>query len=111
MNELAELKKIVFDLKADFEMFKITMPKWFSLGDVSHEIDRSRDTIRKYLKSNFVQMNKEELWFKNSSQSILDDIQSGDMDEDESKELVNEIKSIQKSEASQKNEFGFVEEE
>jgi polyhydroxyalkanoate synthesis regulator phasin len=48
---------------------------------------------------------------KEEFQSILDDIQSGDMDEDESKELVNEIKSIQKSEASQKNEFGFVEEE
>jgi polyhydroxyalkanoate synthesis regulator phasin len=47
---------------------------------------------------------------KEEFQSILDDIQSGDMDEDESKELVNEIKSIQKSEASQKNEFGFVEE-
>jgi microcompartment protein CcmL/EutN len=48
---------------------------------------------------------------KEEFQSILDDIQSGDMDEDESKELVNEIKSIQKSEASQKNEFGFKEEE
>ena len=48
---------------------------------------------------------------KEEFQSILDDIQSGDMDEDESKELVNEIKSIQKSEASQKNKFGFVEEE
>jgi polyhydroxyalkanoate synthesis regulator phasin len=48
---------------------------------------------------------------KEEFQSILDDIQSGDMDEEESKELVNEIKSIQKSEASQKNEFGFVEEE
>jgi DNA repair ATPase RecN len=47
---------------------------------------------------------------KEEFQSILDDIQSGDMDEDESKELVNEIKSIQKSEATQKNEFGFVEE-
>jgi microcompartment protein CcmL/EutN len=48
---------------------------------------------------------------KEEFQSILDDIQSGDMDEEESKELVNEIKSIQKSEASQKNEFGFKEEE
>jgi len=47
---------------------------------------------------------------KEEFQSILDDIQSGDMDEEESKELVNEIKSIQKSEASQKNEFGFIEE-
>jgi microcompartment protein CcmL/EutN len=48
---------------------------------------------------------------KEEFQSILDDIQSGDMDEDESKELVNEIKSIQKNEASGKNEFGFIEEE
>ncbi len=53
MDELAELKKMILDLKAKVETLEITMPKWFSLSDISHEIGKSRDTIRKYLKANF----------------------------------------------------------
>ncbi len=55
MCEVAELKKIVFELRADVNRLKTTMPKWSSLGDIAHEIGRKRDTIAKYLKANFEQ--------------------------------------------------------
>ncbi len=51
--ELAELKMMVFDLKAEVENLKMTMPSWISLGDIAHEINQKRDTIAKYLKANF----------------------------------------------------------
>jgi len=53
MHEIAELKQMVLDLKAEVNKLKITMPNWFSLGDISKEIGKSRDTIRKYLNANF----------------------------------------------------------
>jgi len=53
MNDFAELKKIVLDLKVEVDKLRVTMPSWFSLGDIAHEIDRKRDTIAKYLKANF----------------------------------------------------------
>jgi predicted metal-dependent hydrolase len=53
MEEIAELKKMYIDLKAKVETLEIVMPKWFSLSDTAHEVQTSRDTIRKYLKANF----------------------------------------------------------
>ena len=53
MNEIAEMKIILKNLEAKVEELSIVMPKWFSLSDISHEIGKSRDTIRKYLKANF----------------------------------------------------------
>jgi len=53
MNELAEMKIIVKNLEARVEKLYTLMPKWFSLADISQELGKSRDTIRKYLKSNF----------------------------------------------------------
>ncbi len=55
MNELAELKQIVLDLKAKVETLEITMPNWFSLGDIANTTGAKRDTISKYLKANFEQ--------------------------------------------------------
>lgn len=53
MDEIAELKKLYFELKDKVDTLEIIIPKWFSLSDISHELKKSRDTIRKYLKSNF----------------------------------------------------------
>jgi predicted transcriptional regulator len=53
MQEVAELKKMVYDLQAEISVIKIVLPNWFSLGDIAKEIGKSRDTIRKYLKANF----------------------------------------------------------
>ena len=47
--------------------------------------------------------------FKADLQDVLDDIQSGDIDEDECTELINDILEAQKG--SEENEFGFVEED
>ena len=47
--------------------------------------------------------------FKADLQDVLDDIQSGDIEEDECKELIDDIKSAQKG--SEQEDFGFVEEE
>jgi len=46
--------------------------------------------------------------FKADLQDVLDDIQSGDIEEDECKELINDIKDAQKGD---KEDFGFVEED
>jgi predicted metal-dependent hydrolase len=53
MDEIVELKKLYFELKDKVDTLEIIIPKWFSLSDISHELKKSRDTIRKYLKSNF----------------------------------------------------------
>ncbi len=47
--------------------------------------------------------------FKADLQDVLDDIQSGDIEEDECKELIDDIKEAQKD--SGENEFGFSEED
>ena len=47
--------------------------------------------------------------FKADLQDVLDDIQSGDIDEDECKELIDDILTAQ--EGSEEEDFGFVEEE
>ena len=45
--------------------------------------------------------------FKSDLQDVLEDIQSGDIDEDECKELIDDIKDAQKGD---EEDFGFVEE-
>jgi len=52
-NELFEIKRLLLELKATVNEFARMMPKWISLSDVSYEIGKNRDTIRKYLKNNF----------------------------------------------------------
>ena len=47
--------------------------------------------------------------FKADLQDVLDDIQSGDIEEDECKELIDDIKNAQKG--SSENEFGFKEQD
>lgn len=47
--------------------------------------------------------------FKADLQDVLVDIQSGDIDEDECRELIDDIKDAQKG--SDENEFGFKEED
>ena len=47
--------------------------------------------------------------FKSDLQDVLDDIQSGDIDEDECKELIDDILEAQKG--SEEEDFGFVEED
>ena len=47
--------------------------------------------------------------FKADLQDVLEDIQSGDIDEDECKELIDDILAAQKG--SEEEDFGFVEEE
>ena len=47
--------------------------------------------------------------FKADLQDVLEDIQSGDIDEDECKELIDDILIAQKG--SEEEDFGFVEEE
>ena len=47
--------------------------------------------------------------FKDDLQDILDDIESGDIDEDECKELIDDILLAQKG--SEEEDFGFVEED
>lgn len=47
--------------------------------------------------------------FKADLQDVLDDIASGDIDEDECTELINDILEAQKG--SEENEFGFVEDD
>ena len=46
--------------------------------------------------------------FKSDLQDVLDDIMSGDIEEDECKELIDDIKEAQ---ADGEEDFGFVEEE
>ncbi len=46
--------------------------------------------------------------FKADLQDVLDDIMSGDIEEDECKELIDDIKEAQKN--SEAEDFGFVEE-
>jgi len=46
--------------------------------------------------------------FKADLQDVLDDIQSGDIDEDEAKELIDDILDAQKGD---EEDFGFVEED
>ena len=53
--QLAELKKIVLDLQAEVKELKVTMPDWFSLGDIALATGTKRTTIAKYLKANFEQ--------------------------------------------------------
>jgi len=47
--------------------------------------------------------------FKDDLQDVLDDIQSGDIDEDECKELIDDILVAQKG--NEEEDFGFVEED
>jgi len=47
--------------------------------------------------------------FKADLQDVLDDIQSGDIDEDECEELIADILEAQKG--SEEEDFGFVEED
>jgi len=47
--------------------------------------------------------------FKADLQDVLEDIQNGDIDEDECKELIDDILSAQKG--SEEEDFGFVEED
>jgi len=47
--------------------------------------------------------------FKADLQDVLDDIESGDIDEDECKELIDDILEAQKG--SEEEDFGFVEED
>ena len=47
--------------------------------------------------------------FKADLQDVLEDIATGDIDEDECKELIEDITSAQKG--SEEEDFGFVEEE
>ena len=47
--------------------------------------------------------------FKADLQDVLDDIQSGDIEEDECQELIKDIKEAQKG--SNENEFGFEEQD
>ena len=47
--------------------------------------------------------------FKADLQDVLNDIQSGDIEEDECKELIDDIKNAQKG--SIENEFGFKEQD
>ncbi len=47
--------------------------------------------------------------FKADLQDVLDDISSGDIEEDECKELIDDIKEAQKH--GEEEDFGFVEED
>ncbi len=47
--------------------------------------------------------------FKSDLQDVLEDIESGDIDEDECKELIDDILEAQKG--SEEEDFGFVEED
>ena len=47
--------------------------------------------------------------FKSDLQDVLEDIQSGDIEEDECKELIDDILSAQKD--NNEEDFGFVEED
>ena len=47
--------------------------------------------------------------FKSDLEDVVEDIKNGDMEEDEAKELVDDILSAQEGEAEE--DFGFVEEE
>lgn len=47
--------------------------------------------------------------FKADLQDVLDDIQSGDIDEEECQELIDDILEAQKG--SEEDEFGFLEQE
>jgi len=47
--------------------------------------------------------------FKEDLQDVLNDIQSGDIEEDECKELIDDITEAQKG--SEEEDFGFVEED
>ncbi len=66
MDNFFEFKEILFELKAKVEVLEATTLKWFSLSDISYEIGYSRDTMRKYLKSNF----EPEIDFKSSGGKI-----------------------------------------
>ncbi|MEA1983367.1 MAG: hypothetical protein U9N39_07475, partial [Campylobacterota bacterium] len=48
--------------------------------------------------------------FKDDLQDVLEDILSGDIEEDECKELIDDIKEAQKS-GGEEEDFGFFEEE
>lgn len=47
--------------------------------------------------------------FKADLQDVLEDIKAGDIDEEEAKELIDDIKDAQKG--SEEEDFGFVEED
>jgi len=49
--------------------------------------------------------------FKADLQDVLDDIQSGDIEEDECKEIIDDIKEAQKEGEAEEEDFGFTEEE
>ncbi len=53
MNELAELKQIVLDLKVEMDKLKITMPTSILLVDFAQTLSISRQTLRYYVTSNF----------------------------------------------------------
>lgn len=53
MNELAELKLIVLDLKAEVNLLKITMPLSILLVDFARTLDISRQTLKYHLDNNY----------------------------------------------------------
>lgn len=79
------------------------------------DIDESLDTIFEEIANNkeATEDAKEEIEelreFKADLQDVLDDIMSGDIEEDECKELIDDIKEAQAS-SEEVEEFGFVEE-
>jgi len=52
-TEQFEIKRLLLEIKAKLNCYDRVMLKWTSLSDVSYEIGKNRDTIRKYLKNNF----------------------------------------------------------
>ena len=79
------------------------------------DIDESLDAIFEEIADNkeATEDAKEEIEelreFKADLQDVLDDIQSGDIEEDECTELIDDILAAQKD--NEEEDFGFVEEE
>jgi polyhydroxyalkanoate synthesis regulator phasin len=84
------------------------------LNSVIPDIDESLDAIFEEIADNkeATEDAKEEIEelreFKADLQDVLDDIKSGDIEEDECKELIDDIVEAQKH--SQEEDFGFKEE-
>jgi len=80
------------------------------------DIDESLDSIFEEIADNkeATEDAKEEIEelreFKADLQDVLADIESGDIEEDECKELIDDIKEAQKHGAEEEEDFGFVEE-
>jgi len=80
------------------------------------DIDESLDSIFEEIADNkeATEDAKEEIEelreFKADLQDVLDDIENGDIDEDECKEIIDDIKEAQKQGEAAEEDFGFVEE-